>query len=128
MVMTDSPLPCFSHFLERYPCHDTTLVLVAHMLDTSIPFVLGLAKALEIHLVIPIPYSVTESARSAIAAQVPVARISALDALPAEVIGAVRTACSCKQNVVLQDVGGYAADHVEKLATLSKTASRVFLL
>jgi adenosylhomocysteinase len=125
MDHASSSLPCFSQLLKQYPCDSTTLVLVAHMMDTSIPFVLGLAETLDVHLVIPIPYSVTEGARDVIAARVPVASVSALDALPAKLLSAVQAACSCKQNVVLQDVGGYAAGHINKLAEESSLAGVV---
>jgi adenosylhomocysteinase len=95
------------------PCR---LVLVAHALDTAVPYVRALADAVDLVQLVPVPYSARATALSELD-DLPVAvpeSIEAVGRLAAAT--AVEVARTPGDPVVIQEVGGYCADQVADLA------------
>ncbi len=112
-------LPTFEHHLAAHPCPPTTLVLATHVLETSVGFIDGLARATDLHAVLGIPYSTTAPAFSQVSARHRLltppnlaemrtrTREETLDALRVRPHGPV----------VLHEIGGYCAPDVTTFAT-----------
>lgn len=109
-------LPVLQSAQARWPMPPARLVLVAHLLDTAVPYVRLLDRCADLVEVVPVPYSAQPEA------------LSLLDDLPITVPGsiedvgaiAVRAArCAARESelpVIVQEVGGYCADAIGDLA------------
>lgn len=101
-----------------YPMPDARVVLVAHILDTAVPFVRTLAAATNIDAVIAVPYSARPRACAELAADMPVFIPESLDEVGRLAARhAVRIAGGSSAPVIINEVGGYCADLVGKLAS-----------
>jgi len=109
-----SGLPVLHAAIRRWPARPSQLVLVTHLLDTAVPYVRALSEAMDIDRVVPVPYSVRRSAveqLTSVRVQVP----SSFDELAMFAVGAACRAARRGQ-VIVQEVGGYCAPWVGRLA------------
>lgn len=93
------------------------LVLVTHVLDTAVPYVEQLADVLDVAAVVPVPYSVRAGALARLE-RFDVTVPQSVDEVGPMALGAVVRAAADGVPVVLHDVGGYCADHLDALAAL----------
>ena len=111
-----SELPVLQQTAAAVPDLDCRLVLVAHALDTAVPYIRTLAHHLDLVELIPVPYSARRSAidrlgevRSTVPSSIEAVGRAATDA-------ALRAARTPGAPVVVQEVGGYCANTVGELA------------
>lgn len=109
-----SELPVLHAAIRRWPARPSQLVLVTHLLDTAVPYVHALSEVMDIDCVVPVPYSVRRSAveqLNSVRVQVP----SSFDELA---MFAVDAGCRAARRgvVIVQEVGGYCAPWVGRLA------------
>lgn len=95
------------------PCR---LVLVAHVLDTAVPYIRLLARLMELVRLVPVPYSARDTALTQLGA-LPVTLPESIETVGRVAADAVLgTASTAGPPVVLQEVGGYCAGLVAELA------------
>jgi len=109
-----SSLPVLHEVIRRWPIRPCQLVLVTHLLDTAVPYVKALSGVLELRAVVAVPYSVRRTA-AALVPDLPLYLPASLDEL-AQL--AVEVACriTARGSVIVQEVGGYCAPAVRRLA------------
>jgi adenosylhomocysteinase len=109
-----SELPVLHAAIRRWPARPSQLVLVTHLLDTAVPYVRALSEVMDVDLVVPVPYSVRRSAVELLNS-LPVQIPSSFDELALFAVGAACRAARRGQ-VIVQEVGGYCAPWVGRLA------------
>jgi len=109
-------LPCLNHFVNTSTPLDGGVVLMTHLLTTSVPYIEALSQGFDLRCVIPIPYSLVPDAAEEVSQLAPVLLPSDLQQLPALGLEEVRQACASCDRVVVQEIGGYCAGHVGQLS------------
>jgi adenosylhomocysteinase len=110
--------PTLTEATRAYPMPDARLVLVAHILDTAVPFVRSLSTVMPVEAVIAVPYSARPDACGILGEELPVhvpEDIAEVGPLAARL--AARAADRAGGKVVIQEVGGYCAHLLDELAT-----------
>lgn len=109
-------LPVLQSALARWPMPPARLVLVAHILDTAVPYVRLLDRCTDLVQVVPVPYSVQPEALSLLD-DLPVTVPESIEDVGAVAVSAAeRAAREGELPVIVQEVGGYCADAVGGLA------------
>jgi adenosylhomocysteinase len=109
-------LPVLQETIAASPPAACRLTLVAHALDTAGPYVRALAAAMDVTALVPVPYSARASALAAlpgIRVELP-ERIDQVGRLAADI--ALDQTATAGSPVVVQEVGGYCASQVDRLA------------
>lgn len=121
-------LPALAHHVERFPCPPASLVIVTHILDTAVPFVEAVSRAIDLEAVIGIPYSTMPSAQRLLEAEghriVIPEDIADVPALAKEEVDRAATARP-ERPVVIQEIGGYCAPLVDELVLKKNLAGIV---
>lgn len=113
-----SRLPVLREVRNRWPMPPVRLVLVAHVLDTAVPYVRVFGESVEELHVVPVPYSVRPEAL-ALLGDVSTRTPTSIDEVGRLAVeAATRLAGRPGPPVVIQEVGGYCADAVDVLARL----------
>jgi adenosylhomocysteinase len=111
-----SDLPVLRQTAQATADLDCRLVLVAHALDTSVPYVRTLAEHLDLVELVPVPYSARRSALDRLT-DVPATLPESIESVGRTAAdAALRAARTPGAPVVLQEVGGYCAGLVSELA------------
>lgn len=116
-VRVTPSLPVLDNAIKNWSCPELSLVLVTHLLDTSVPFLRALASAMSVEAVIAVPYSMRPSAYRELAGELPIHTPATL-----EEIGPLATRITREvlehtgRPVVLQEVGGYCATTLDEVA------------
>jgi adenosylhomocysteinase len=109
-------LPVLRRTIEQQSFPPATVVLVAHLLDTAVPYVRALGAVADLAAVIPVPYSVQPEAL-ALLDGLPVSVPDSIDRVGPMAVEAARRAARLDGGpVIIQEVGGYCADAVADLA------------
>lgn len=91
------------------PRGGTKLLLVAHLLDTTVQFIERLALVYDVAKVVAVPYSTNRKARESIQAMVPVAAPKDIPGVASVLEAECKELLRSQPNpVLIQDVGGYA--------------------
>lgn len=112
-------LPTLEEVIKAYPMPAARLVLVAHILDTAVPYVRTLATAMRVEAVIAVPYSAQPSACAKLATELSLFvpdDLAQVGRLAAEC--ATRVSQRTSDPVIIQEVGGYCADLTRELARI----------
>lgn len=112
-------LPVLQSALSRWPTAPSRIVLVAHLLDTSVPYVRLLGRCTDLVQVVAVPYSAQPEALTLLDDFPVCVPDSIEDVGRVAVEAAARAARSGGPPVIIQEVGGYCADDVARLARLS---------
>jgi adenosylhomocysteinase len=111
--------PTLTETTHAYPMPDARLILIAHILNTAVPFVRTLAKVMPVDAVIAVPYSAQPTACAALAEELPVDVPSNVgDVGPLAAQRAADASKRSRDNLIIQEVGGYCAHLVEELAAM----------
>lgn len=114
-------LPALHNLVHGYvpTDSDARVVVVTHVLPTARAYLDCLAQKFSIQ-VIAIPYSSSPSTAGALKTTSGhhVIRPSSLDEIPTAVLQAIQQAAVGGRPVVLQEIGGYLAEHVRELGTV----------
>lgn len=111
-----SALPVLQQTAEAAGGTDCRLVLIAHALDTSVPYVRTLAAHLDLVELVPVPYSARRAALDRLT-DIPTTVPDSIETVGrAAADAALRAARSPGAPVVIQEVGGYCAGMVDELA------------
>jgi adenosylhomocysteinase len=109
-------LPVLRDATVRWPIPPARLVLVAHLLDTAVPYIRRLAEVCELVGVIPVPYSLRRQALTRLT-DLPVLVPPTLDDVgPLAVVSAQQAGACRGPALAVQEVGGYCASHLRTLA------------
>lgn len=110
-------LPVLDHATKNWPCPELSLVLVTHVLDTSVPFIRALASVMSVEAVVAVPYSLRRTAHDELAEELPVHTPAALEEIGPLATRLVGEALErTDRPVVLQEVGGYCATTLNEVA------------
>lgn len=113
----DECFPTLSAIASRFPCHEVALVAVVHAIDTAPLLLQALSRGIPIHSAIPVPYSIRPGVITALAKHVEVTTLE--DGSTGEAIArAVESAAKKYRRVILQDVGGWGAAVLDRLASI----------
>jgi len=109
-------LPVLRDTTARWPIPPSRLVLVAHLLDTAVPYIRRLGEVCEVAGVVPVPYSTRAQALTRLV-DLPVRVPASLEDVGPLAVASVRDAGGRDgPPLVLQEVGGYCASHLRTLA------------
>lgn len=111
-------LPTFDHHLHAFPCPPLSLVLSTHVLETSVPFIDGLAAATDLRAVLSIPYSTRAPAFAELATRHPMRTPPNLAEMRTRTREETLAALDSPRRgpVVLHEIGGYCAADVLEFA------------
>ncbi|RDI64067.1 NAD(P)-dependent oxidoreductase [Nocardia pseudobrasiliensis] len=115
-----APLRLLAEVQRQSPAPGNSLILVTHLLETSVEYVQRLAESFALAVVIPVPYSL--SAVAALELQrrgIAVRTVATLAEIAPAVLAAAR---ACGVGTVVQEVGGYCAEITEALAAAGVSA------
>lgn len=111
-----SELPVLRQTIADYGSATCRLVLVAHVLDTAVPYVELLARHMQLVRLVPAPYSARNTALAQLA-HLPITvpeSIGTVGRVAAD--AALQAAAKTGPPVVVQEVGGYCSGLVSELA------------
>ncbi len=111
-------LPALAHHVEQYPCKPTSVVLVTHVLDTAVRFVELVASTADVASIVAIPYSTTATARDQLSSRFTLVQPATAADMTLAVSDALRAELSQSsgRSVILQEIGGYCAPRIGRLA------------
>ncbi|GAA2987697.1 NAD(P)-dependent oxidoreductase [Streptosporangium longisporum] len=113
-----SDLPVLRSAQASWPMPPSRTVLIAHLLDTAVPYVRLLEQSTDLVEVVAVPYSAQPEALSLLnhfSPRVP----HSIEEVGATAVAAAKSAAQrAGSPVLIQEVGGYCADAVHQLAGL----------
>jgi adenosylhomocysteinase len=120
-------LPTLAAHVEDFPCPRAPLVCITHILDTAVPYVEEVSRALEVEAVIGIPYSTKPAAQLRLEEQGHRVVIPTdLASLPEVAEREIKRASDAHGGpVIVQEIGGYCAPLVDGLCTEGRLAGVV---
>jgi len=99
---------------RKIPAPKTQLILVTHLLETAIEYVLNLASSFQLIAVVPVPYSIRGAAINSLKnLRIPVYQVNSIDEIAPEILKVCESKPGAK---IVQEVGGYCSTIIEKLA------------
>ncbi|MFE9581507.1 NAD(P)-dependent oxidoreductase [Nocardia sp. NPDC006044] len=105
---------------QHSPAPGAGLILVTHLLETSVEYVQRLAESFALIAVIPVPYSLSAAAALELHQRgIPVRTVESITEIAPAVLAAAR---SHGGHMVVQEVGGYCAEITEDLAQAGVSA------
>lgn len=123
-----SPLPALDYHVAKFTSPPASLVLVTHILDTAVPFIEAISKAISLKTVIGIPYSTVSTAQWRLEhgghrVVIP----DDIGSLPDIIKAEIDRAGALQRNlpVVVQEIGGYCAPLVDDFASANNLAGIV---
>ncbi|MEU6782106.1 NAD(P)-dependent oxidoreductase [Nonomuraea angiospora] len=109
-------LPVLRSAQADWPMPPARTILIAHLLDTAVPYVRSLSRSTELVQIVPVPYSAQPEALSLLG-DLPVSMPASIEEVgPMAVAAAQRAARQGESPVMIQEVGGYCAGAVRDLA------------
>ena len=109
-------LPVLNQALERWPMPPARIVLIAHLLDTAVPYIRALDRCTDLAEVIPVPYSVQPAALKLLS-DIPINLPASIEEVGDRAVTALkRCAKPGDLPAILQEVGGYCAEAVTELS------------
>lgn len=119
-------LPTLRKVVEKYPSPQIDLVLIAHILDTAVPYVETLSGAMDMTAAIAVPYSARKDVCQSLNKNVPLFVPPGIDEIGTMAIDLMKKRAATSSNpAVIQEVGGYCAPHVHSAAEESAFAGFV---
>jgi adenosylhomocysteinase len=114
---SSAKLPALAEHVDQLPCPPASAVVITHILDTAVPFIEAVSRAVDLEAVIGIPYSTMPTARGQLeAAGHRVVIPPDIESLPALARQEIERASVLREEpVIVQEIGGYCAPFVEEL-------------
>jgi adenosylhomocysteinase len=106
--------------VREFPCPPASLIIITHILDTAVPFIEEVSRAVNLEAVIGIPYSTMPTARKQLEEHgYRVVMPDEIANLPALAVDEIDRAASSRPDlpIVVQEIGGYCAPLVHELAS-----------
>ncbi|HEU5063758.1 MAG TPA: NAD(P)-dependent oxidoreductase [Solirubrobacterales bacterium] len=110
-------LPALAEHVDQLACPPASAVVITHILDTALPFIEAISRAVDLVAVIGIPYSTMPTARRQLeAAGHRVVIPPDIESLPALAREEIERASALREEpVIVQEIGGYCAPFAEEL-------------